>query len=118
MVITARIHPGETPAQFIMQGMLDFLCSPTDPRAAALRDRLVFQVVPMLNPDGVYHGHYRADTRGVNLNRVYAAPSAELHPPCYAIGALVREHPQELSAAACTTPARCCTAPRPAGTLR
>ena len=44
----------------------------------------------MINPDGVYHGHYRSDTRGVNLNRVYCAPQPATHPSVLAICALVR----------------------------
>ena len=35
--ISARVHPGETPASWIMHGVLDFLTSPADPIAARLR---------------------------------------------------------------------------------
>lgn len=44
VVVTGRIHPGETPAQFMMQGFLDFLTSERDPRANALRNHCVFKV--------------------------------------------------------------------------
>ena len=32
-------------------------------------------IVPMINVDGVYHGHFRMDSYGKNLNRYYADPN-------------------------------------------
>jgi len=49
-----------------------------DYRAALLRKHFVFMVIPMLNPDGVYNGHYRMDTLNQNLNRYYNSPSFKL----------------------------------------
>jgi murein tripeptide amidase MpaA len=34
----------------------------------------------MLNPDGVINGNTRASLAGVDLNRQWVAPNAELHP--------------------------------------
>jgi hypothetical protein len=88
-LLTARVHPGESPASHVFEGAMRFLLDEADPRARALRERFVFKLVPMINPDGVYRGHYRADTLGTNLNRVYGAPAAHLHPAVFAISRLV-----------------------------
>ena len=86
--ISARVHPGETPASFVFNGFLDFITS-DDPRAVKLRDLYVFKLMPMLNPDGVMRGHYRTDQLGVNLNRVYISPRIELHPTIFAARSLL-----------------------------
>lgn len=64
--IQARTHPGETPSNFMLEGLIDFLLS-EDPMAIALREKLIFHIVPMHNPDGVVAGNYRSDPDSVNL---------------------------------------------------
>mmetsp|Transcript_36055 Transcript_36055/g.94957 ORF Transcript_36055/g.94957 Transcript_36055/m.94957 type:complete len:753 (+) Transcript_36055:87-2345(+) len=91
ILMSARVHPGETPSSHVIDGILMFLLRADDPRADALRQRFVFKLIPMLNPDGVYHGNYRADTRGVNLNRTYAKARPDTHPSVAALLQLVRK---------------------------
>jgi len=50
--------------------MIKFMIS-DDPVAVKLRDTFVFKFVPMLNPDGVIVGNYRANISGLDLNRVW-----------------------------------------------
>ena len=72
--ISSRVHPGETPASFVLDGIWKFLTNENNEQARVLRDKFVFKIVPMLNPDGVYRGYYRLDTLGQNLNRYYLEP--------------------------------------------
>ena len=50
--------------------MIKFMIS-DDPVAVKLWDTFVFKFVPMLNPDGVIVGNYRANISGLDLNRVW-----------------------------------------------
>lgn len=81
--VTSRVHPGESPASHIMQGFIDFIIS-NHPMARVLRDNIVFKIVPMLNPDGVYLGNYRCSLMGFDLNRHWQDPSPWAHPTLHA----------------------------------
>ncbi|KAL4490339.1 hypothetical protein ABPG72_004378 [Tetrahymena utriculariae] len=94
ILITCRVHPGETPSSYALEGMIKFLLNKKDSRSAILRQFFVFLIVPMLNPDGVYNGHYRMDTFNNNLNRFYKIADPLKQPSIYAIKKLV-EYLQE-----------------------
>jgi murein tripeptide amidase MpaA len=76
----ARQHPGETMAEWWMEGALERLLDDADPVSRRLRERATFHVVPNMNPDGSRRGHLRTNAAGVNLNREWHAPSAERSP--------------------------------------
>lgn len=63
VILTARVHPGESNASYMMKGCIDFLVS-DDSKAQYLRDTFVFKIIPMLNPDGVIVGNYRCSLVG------------------------------------------------------
>jgi len=79
----ARQHPGESMAEWWMEGMLDKLTDPHDPVARSLRQRATFHVVPNMNPDGSYRGHLRTNAAGVNLNREWHGPTLERSPEVF-----------------------------------
>ncbi|GKT15756.1 hypothetical protein ADUPG1_010781 [Aduncisulcus paluster] len=88
VLLTARAHPGESPGSFMLNGFIGFLLS-SDVRAAYLRSKYVFQCIPLLNPDGVFRGHYRTDQFGVNINRTYANPDRRKNPIVWAFRRLI-----------------------------
>ena len=76
----ARQHPGETMAEWWMEGALERLLDDADPVVRRLRHKATFHIVPNMNPDGSFRGHLRTNAAGVNLNREWHAPSAERSP--------------------------------------
>ena len=82
VVITSRVHPGESGSSWIMKGVLDYLTGPSL-NAKILRDNFVFKIVPMLNPDGVINGSTRCNLAGVDLNRIWNDPQRKIHPTIY-----------------------------------
>ena len=81
----ARQHPGESMAEWWMEGALDCLTDPADPVGRKLRQLCRFHIVPNANPDGSRRGHLRTNAAGINLNREWAGPSAEKSPEVLAI---------------------------------
>ena len=81
----ARQHPGESMAEWWMEGALECLTDPADPVARVLRGKCRLHVVPNCNPDGSRRGHLRTNAAGTNLNREWADPSADKSPEVLAI---------------------------------
>lgn len=84
IIISSRVHSGETPASTVFKGILDFLCSDRK-EAKFLRKFYTFVLIPVLNPDGVVCGNYRNSIAGVDLNRQWINPDLEFHPEVYYI---------------------------------
>ncbi len=83
----ARQHPGESMAEWWMEGFLARLLDTGDRAARALREEITFYIVPNMNPDGSRRGHLRTNACGANLNREWSEPAMDRSPEVY----LVRE---------------------------
>jgi murein tripeptide amidase MpaA len=81
--VTARQHPGESMAEWFMEGFITRLLDDEDGVARKLLDENVFYVVPNMNPDGSVRGHLRTNAVGTNLNREWAEPSLEKSPEVF-----------------------------------
>ncbi len=87
--------------------MIEFLVG-SHPIAKVLRENIIFKIIPMLNPDGVFLGNYRyiiffkkskihkfflfcfrCSLMGFDLNRVWQDPSPWAHPELFAAKAQV-----------------------------
>ncbi|WP_037587460.1 M14 family metallopeptidase [Stenoxybacter acetivorans] len=89
--VIARQHPGETMAEWFIEGFLNRLLDSQDPTARALLDRATFYVVPNMNPDGSVLGNLRTNAAGANLNREWLNPTMEYSPEVYVVREKMRE---------------------------
>lgn len=88
VIVSARVHPGETVGSWMMHGLLDYLTSAA-PEAHNLREQFLFKIIPMLNPDGVVNGNHRTNLTGADLNRRWKTPSKTMHPTIYAMKRMI-----------------------------
>lgn len=89
IVLTARVHPGESAGSYMVKGAVDYLLS-SAPEAVFLRSQYVIKVVPMLNPDGVRYGNNRCSLLGVDLNRRWRIPNRYMHPTIYSTKRMIQ----------------------------
>ena len=78
--VIARQHPGETMAEWWMEGFLGRMLDHDDALAKRLLGLATFYVVPNMNPDGSRRGHLRCNAVGANLNREWETPTMERSP--------------------------------------
>lgn len=81
----ARQHPGESMAEWWMEGLINRLVDDTDPVVRAILQKAVVYLVPNMNPDGSRRGHLRTNAAGANLNREWHAPSMENSPEVFLV---------------------------------
>jgi len=68
VAIHARTHPNEVQSQWLTQKIIDILISDSE-IAKILRNRVIFNIVPMYNPDGVELENSRENANGIDLER-------------------------------------------------
>lgn len=81
--ITARQHPGETMAEWLVDGLVHSLLDSDNPTGKLLLDKANFYIMPNMNPDGSTRGHLRTNALGINLNREWLNPSLEKSPEVF-----------------------------------
>ncbi len=89
--IIARQHPGESMAEWFIEGLVDSLLDDANPIARKLLQRCVFYIVPNMNPDGSVRGNLRTNAAGANLNREWMTPSMEISPEVFLVKKKIHE---------------------------
>ena len=83
--IIARQHPGETMAQWWMEGCVEQLLDKNNDSIKEMLDKTDVFLVANMNPDGSRRGHLRTNAAGRNLNREWAQPTLEHSPEVYVV---------------------------------
>ena len=90
VILSGRVHPGESNSSFVMEGLIELLLS-DEREARQLRDTFVFKIIPMLNPDGVIVGNYRCSLSGLDLNRQWQNPTLKTAPEILSMKDMVKK---------------------------
>lgn len=66
--ITTLQHAGESNGGYVVSGLVNFLLS-DDENAALARRKVIYKIIPMMNPDGIFHGMTRLNGNLEDLNQ-------------------------------------------------
>ncbi len=83
--VIARQHPGESMAEWFVEGLLERLLDGSDSVSRRLLQHCVFYVVPNMNPDGAVLGNLRTNAAGANLNREWMDATPERSPEVFVV---------------------------------
>ncbi len=81
--VIARQHPGESMAEWFIEGFLERLLDPNDAVSKKLLEDAYFCVVPNMNVDGSIAGNLRSSASGANLNREWLKPTKKNSPEVF-----------------------------------
>lgn len=81
--IIARQHPGESMAEWFIEGLLERLLDSDDAVSTELLNKAAFYIVPNMNPDGSVLGNLRTNSLGINLNREWDKSTPEKSPEVF-----------------------------------
>ena len=87
----ARQHPGESMAEWFVEGFLERLLHPDDAVSKKILSAAVFYVVPNMNIDGSIAGNLRSNISGANLNREWVKPTKKMSPEVYYVRKKIEE---------------------------
>ena len=89
--IIARQHPGESMAEWYMEGLLNRLFDNDAAAAKNLLEKAQLYIVPNMNPDGAIRGNLRSNAAGINLNREWQSPSPTKSPEVFLVRQKIEE---------------------------
>lgn len=74
--VVSRQHAGEPMAEYATEAIIRKLADTNDANGKALVEKATVYVVPNMNPDGSALGNLRANSAGVDLNRIWHSPDS------------------------------------------
>ncbi len=89
--VIARQHPGESMAEWFMQGLIERILDEEDSASVELLEKANIYLIPNMNIDGSILGNLRVNGKGVNLNREWQNPNKETSPEVFYAKQKMRE---------------------------
>jgi hypothetical protein len=75
--IHSRTHPGEIQAAWVTDEIINYLLSDTE-IGSYLRERCIFHIIPMYNPDGVELEYPRENANGIDIESNWSSEYPEI----------------------------------------